>query len=125
MTGGCRLIIASLFLQFLDGSDDVAGIRGNLGAWGIGGQCANLDTFSFSLCCLDCAIDEISESRRHLPAPSLDHSAPQQLTHISGTAHLQFLRAIELRLSSNSMCQGLHTDPYSMLTVREIKASPD
>jgi hypothetical protein len=59
---------------------------------GIGGQCANLDTFSFSLCCSDCAIDEISESRRHLPVPSLDRSASQQLTHISGTAHLQFLR---------------------------------
>jgi hypothetical protein len=25
--------------------------------FGIWGQCANLDTFSFSLCCLDCAID--------------------------------------------------------------------
>jgi DNA-binding NarL/FixJ family response regulator len=34
-----------------------------------------------SLCCSDCAIDEISESRRHLPVPSLDHSASQQLTH--------------------------------------------
>ena len=33
---------------------------------------------------MDCAVDEISESRRHLPVPSLDHSASQQLTHISG-----------------------------------------
>jgi hypothetical protein len=27
------------------------------------------------------------------------------------------LRAIELRLSSNSICQDLHTDPYSDATI--------
>src|SRR5437879_11083765 len=66
--------------------------------WEMGiGVSVQILTHSLSLCCLDCAIDEISESRRHLPVPSLDHSAPQQLTHISGTAHLQFLRQPLLR----------------------------
>src|SRR5207244_487858 len=86
---------------------------GELG--GIGGQCANLDRFSFSLCCLDCAIDEISESRRHLPLPSLDHTASQQLTHISGTAHLQFLRQPLLR-DSGPAPQKLGQADFSRIT---------
>jgi hypothetical protein len=83
-----------------------------IGNWG---QCANLDTSCFSLCCLDCAIDESSQSRRHLPVPSVDHSASQLLTHISGTAHLQFLRQPLLR-DSGPAPQKLGQADFSRIT---------
>ena len=78
----------------------------------IGGRCANLDTSSFSLCCSGCAIDEISESREHLPVPG-DCPAP---SHDGMLPRIQHERSVPLNLDSPpiSICQDLHPDPYSL-----------